>query len=370
MDALAYLARRIGLSTLALLGLATLVFAMIKVIPGDQAQVIAGEGASREQVEAVRANLGLDAPVPVQYLRYVLSLLRFDLGTSSYTHRSVSSEIGAVLPMTVQLVALSLVIAVLIAFPLAIVAAVKRGGGWDTSSRILVIFAGGFPVFWVAMMGQYLFGSHLRVLPISGGGSAGHDVPTRTGMSIVDALLVGDLTSAGDAVYHLVLPATVLVIPIAAILFRTLRVDLVEVLRREHIRVARAKGVPVRTIVLSHALPNALGPSVTIVALEFGLLIPSAVLVETVFGLPGIGSRLTTAVDQRDMAIVLGCVVTIGAIVIAANFIGDVAQMAIDPRMRSSRSGGSPKAAPKSQIAPPAQAASSAKAASESGADR
>lgn len=342
MNAIKYLVRKIGLSAVALLGLASLVFAMIKVIPGDQAQVIAGEGASPEQVEAVRRSLGLDAPVIVQYLRYIFSLVQFDLGTSSYTHRPVASEINAVLPMTVQLVVLSLVIAVVVAFPLATIAAVKRGGGWDTSSRILVIFAGGLPVFWVAMMGQYILGSHFRLLPITGGGAIG-EVPKRTGMSIVDALLAGDVVAAGDAIYHLVLPATVLVIPIAAILFRTLRVDMVAVLRREHIRVARAKGVPLRKIVISHALPNAMGPSITIVALEFGLLIPSAVLVETVFGLPGIGSLLTNAVDQRDIAIVLGCVVTIGAIVIAANFVGDVAQLAIDPRMRSSKVSSSSK---------------------------
>jgi ABC-type dipeptide/oligopeptide/nickel transport system permease component len=337
---LRFLLRRLGTAVLTLIGLVTIVFAMIKLIPGDEARVAAGEGATPEQVQRIRAQLGLDKPLTVQFGRYLGKLAHGDLGISIVTHRPVASDIGAVLPATAQLVVLALVIALLVSIPAASVAAVQSGRGIDTASRISVIVAAGLPTFWLALVFQWLFGTLLHVLPISGTLSIGLAAPRWSGMTVLDSLRTGNLGIFLDALRHLILPAVVLSIPAGAQFFRLLRAEMLAVLQREHITVARAKGVPMRRIVVGHALPNAFGPLLTQLGIQVGFTVASVVLIESIFSLPGIGTYLFNSVEQRDIFAVLGAVLTIGVIVVAANFLVDIAQLWRDPQLRAAQIGG------------------------------
>ncbi|MEU6262520.1 ABC transporter permease [Saccharopolyspora shandongensis] len=339
-QAIWFLARRLGTALLTVLGLVTLVFAMIKLIPGDEAQVAAGDGATPAQVERTRAQLGLDAPAIVQYFRYLGRLVHGDLGTSTATRHPVLGDVLAVLPATAELVLLALLLALLVALPAAMFAALRHGAATDAVSRILVVITAGLPTFWLGLLLQWLLGTKLEMLPISGRFSAGVEVPTRTGMAMLDALLAGDLYAFYDALQHFVLPASVLAVPVAAQLFRLLRAELLTVLAREHITVARAKGVPMRRLVRGHAVPNAMGPVLTLTGIEVGILVGSAVLVESIFGLSGVGAYLQNAVEQRDIFAVLGTVTAIGVLVVLANLVTDVVQLVRDPRLRSTRMGG------------------------------
>ncbi|MGE3267656.1 MAG: ABC transporter permease [Chloroflexota bacterium] len=335
-----FLARRLGTVLLTLLGLVTIVFLMTKMIPGDEAQVAAGAGATPEQVQRMRVQMGLDQPVIVQYGRYVGQLLQGDLGISVVSHRPVWSDIAAVLPATAQLVFLALSLALVVAVPLASLAAVENTGASATTSRVLVIVAAGLPTFWLALLLQWVLGSWFRVLPISGTLTLGLTAPPVTGMTVVDSLLTGDPTVLLDALRHLVLPAGVLAIHAGAQFYRLLRAEMLAVLQREHILVAQAKGVPMSRLVITHALPNAIGTVLTQLGIQVGFMVGSAVLVESVFSLPGVGSYLFYAVEQRDIFAVLGAVLTIGMIVVVANFTIDVVQLWRDPRIRAAQIGG------------------------------
>lgn len=332
-----YLVRRLVTAVLSVLGLAAIVFAMLKVIPGDEAQVAAGEGASPEQVAAMRATLGLDDPWIVQFGRFLARLAHGDLGTSTATRQPVATDIATVLPGTLELGLFALVLALLVAVPPATVAAARRGGAADGASRIAVIVLAGLPTFWLALLLQWVLGAQLRLLPISGRLSVDLEVPRVTGMTLVDSLLAGNGYAFYDGLQHLLLPAACLAVPVAAQLFRVLRAELVSVLSREHVLVATAKGVPTGRLLRRHALPNAAGPLLTLTGLEAGILLASAVLVESIFGLSGVGAYLQNAVDQRDLPAVLGCVVVLGSVVVGVNLVVDIVQMVRDPRIRSAQ---------------------------------
>jgi peptide/nickel transport system permease protein len=318
-------------------GLATVVFIMTKLIPGDQAAVVAGESATPEQVATVRADLGLDEPLVKQYFHYLGRLAHGDLGISSSTRQPVLDDLMLRVPGTIELVLLSIVIAVSVAVPLAILAAARAGGGFDKVSRVGAILAFGLPGFWLALILQWLLGSQLGLLPISGRLSNGIDVPRVTGATLVDSLLAGNAAAFSNAFQHLILPACVLAIAVGAQLFRTLRTDLIRVASKDYIRVAKAKGVHPRRIWRAHVLPNAAGPLLTMIGIEIGMLMGSAILVESVFGLSGVGDYLSNAVDRRDIGAVVGSVTVIGVVVIVANLIVDIVQLAHDPRLRTRR---------------------------------
>lgn len=334
-----FLLRKLGSSLVTVIGLATLVFVMVKLIPGDEAHVAAGESASPAQVAAVRQRLGLDDSLPVQYGRYLDHLLHGDLGTSITTHQAVSAAIGQVLPGTIELVLLALALVVTVAVPAATVSAMLRGRPVDSALRVGVIVAAGMPTFWLGLVLQFVLGARLGLLPISGRLSLGLEVPRRTGMTTVDALLAGNLPACYDAFQHLLLPAAVLAVPFGAQVYRTLRAELLSVLGREHLVVARAKGLTQTRLILRHALPNAMNPVITLLGILAGVMVGAAVLVESIFGLSGVGAYLTSAVAQKDTFAVLGGVLVIGTVVVAVNFLVDVVQLARDPRIRVSPTG-------------------------------
>jgi len=327
------------MSVLTLWGLATLVFVMIKLIPGDEAQIAAGPGASAEQVAIVAHRLGFDQPLPQQYLGFIGRLLHGDLGTSVVTSRPVLADLAVVLPSTIELLVAAAIIGTLLAFPSALVAAALRDRPADYGTRVIVIVLGGLPTFWLALMLQYLFGSVLQLTPISGQGSFGVSVPIVTGVPTADALLAGNLPAFADALHYLLLPAVVFAVPFACQVYRLLRATLLGVLASDMVLPVKAKGAGSTRIVLRHALPNALAPAISLMGTLIAGMIGGAVLVETVFGRKGVGNYLANAVALKDTYAVLGTVVFIGITVCVVNLIADLVTLAVDPRLRNASLG-------------------------------
>jgi ABC-type dipeptide/oligopeptide/nickel transport system permease component len=337
---LVFTVRKIISSAATLLLLAATVFVMVKLIPGDEAHVAAGPAATPAQVAQVRVQLGLNHSVPRQFLTYLDRLIHGNLGTSIATHTSVSSGIFDVLPQTIELVVIALMILVITAVPTAVISATRQDRQVDRVLRTSVVLAAGLPTFWLALVAQYLIGSKWAILPISGQLSRGYTVSSHTGFVLVDALIDGSFGSFWNALDHLILPAIVLALPFGAQLYRSLRAELLQVLEREHLAVARAKGIPERRLIFRHVMPNAIGPALTVLGILFGGMVGGAVLVESVFGLPGIGSYLTNAVSEKDTFAVLGGVLVIGALVIVTNLAVDILQLVRDPRLRAGQIGG------------------------------
>ena len=334
-----YLLRRLVSAVLTLVLLSLVVFAMVKVIPGDEAHVAAGVTATPEQVTAMRVHLGLDKPLPEQYLAFLGRAVRGDLGTSISSHTSIASGIAEVLPETLQLTLVALVLMILIAVPMATVSAFRRRRGADMVVRAGVVVASGLPTFWLALVAQLLLASRWGLLPISGTFSPHRGVTRVTGMSVVDAALAGSPTLVVDGLYHLLLPALVLALPFTAQLFRALRTEMITVLDSDFMDAVRAKGVSSRRLILRHLLPNASGPAITVIGATVAMMIGSAVLVESVFGLNGIGGYLTTAVANSDRFAVIGGVLVIGVVIVVLSLIVDVLQLIRDPRLRARQVG-------------------------------
>lgn len=334
-----FLARRLGLVILTLWGLATLVFLMIKMMPGDEAQMAAGPDASPAQIEAVRERLGLDAPVIIQYFKFLGRLLHGDLGTSIVTLQPVLSDLERVLPSTLELVFFAMVLNLLVAIPVGIIAAYRQGGVFDMICRVGASMLGGMPAFWLALVLQYVMGSVWRVVPISGQQRFGVSSPNVTGAPTLDAILAGNLTGFTDALHHIILPASVLAALFATQIFRTLRASLLGVLRSDFIVAVRAKGASSRHMLVRHALPNSINPVLTLSGTQAGAMIGSAVLVETIFARRGIGAYMFEAVAQKDSFAVLGSVMFIGTVVCLVNLVVDLLQILVDPRIRASQLG-------------------------------
>ena len=320
---------------LSVWGLATIVFLMIKAIPGDEAQVAAGLDASPAVVEQVRQRLGLDESIAAQYVAFLGRLVHGDLGSSITTFRPVSTDLATQLPATIELIVAAMLLNVLIAFPIGILAASFRDRWIDKVARVCAVVIGGMPIFWLGFVLQWLLGAKYRVLPVTGQISVDYEVPRRTGSVLIDTLLWGNLSAFGDALLHLLLPAAVVVGPFAATLIRTLRASLIGELEREHILVARAKGDSRMRVVMRHGVRNAAIPTVTMLGLQVGWMFGATVLVEQIFARPGVGSYLTSAVVQKDSFAVLGAVFLIGLVVVVVNFAVDLMQLAIDPRVRA-----------------------------------
>jgi len=331
------LARRLALTLLTLLGLATIVFVMVKLMPGDEAQIVAGPEASEAQVQAVRERLGLDSPIYVQYLRFVGRLVQGDLGTSISTFQPVLADLQKVLPSTAELVLLAMLINLAVAIPVATIAAARRGGAFDSGSRMTAVILAGMPAFWLALILQYLAGSVWKLFPISGHNSFGMTFPERTGMTSLDALLSGNFGAFSDAMWHLWLPAVSLAVLYSTQIFRALRTTLLGTLQSEFITMARAKGVKPRRVLLRHALPNALSPTIMLAGTQVGSMIGASIMVEIIFARRGIGSYLANAVLLKDTYSVLGAVIFIGTVVCITSLIVDLLQLLLDPRIQATQ---------------------------------
>lgn len=304
-----YLLRRLLLTIPVLLGVATLVFSLIHFIPGDPAQAMLGEGAAPEDVAQLRARLGLDRPLLVQYGSFLQGLARGDLGVSLRNDQPVLQQILERMPATAELAFASMAVAVLIALPLGIIAAVWRGTAVDYSAMTLSLVGISIPNFWLGPLLAIVFAVELGWLPVGGRGTAA----------------------------HLVLPAVTLGAALAAILARMTRASLLEELREPYVLAARAKGVSRTRAVLHHAFRNSLIPIVTILGLQFGVVLTGAVITETIFAWPGIGRLLIQSISFRDYPTVQGCVLLIAVTYVGVNLLTDLTYGFLDPRIRVDR---------------------------------
>ncbi|MEE4463163.1 ABC transporter permease subunit [Azotobacter chroococcum] len=332
---LSFLARRLGLLIPTFLGVTLLTFALIRLIPGDPVEVMMGERRLDPQMHAEAMHrLGLDRPLHEQYLSYLGQLAQGDLGQSLRTRESVWSEFASLFPATVELALAALLLAGVLGLLAGTLAALKRGSVLDHGTMGLALTGYSMPIFWWALILIMFFSVELGWTPVSGRLDLLYDVEPVTGFMLIDTLLSEEQGAFLDALRHLILPAIVLgTIPLAVIA-RMTRSAMLEVLREDYIRAARARGLSPARLVFVHALRNALVPVLTVFGLQVGSLLSGAVLTETLFSWPGIGKWLIEAIGARDYPVVQNGILLIAALVILVNFVVDILYGLANPRIR------------------------------------
>ena len=329
-----YIARRLLLMVPVLLGVSVLAFFLTQLLPGDPARAAAGRLASPEQLEAVRERLGLDRPVPVQYALYVGRLLRGDLGTSLTSKQAVAQELRLFFPATMELLAATMVITIVMGIPIGVWAATARGGWVDRGFLGFSYIGVGMPVFFLALLLQLVFAGWLRVLPIAGRlGLSTMPPPMLTGMHSVDALLAGQWSTFLDAARHLVLPAVTLALAGVSEVGRITRSSMLKELDQDYVRTARAKGVAERAVALRHALPNALLPTTTVIGLQVAFLLGGTVLIENIFSWGGLGTYAWTGIFRLDIPVIMGITLISTTVYLFVNLGVDLIYVFIDPRI-------------------------------------
>lgn len=331
-----YILKRLLSLVPVLLGITLLVFGFLHLIPGDPAVVLLGERATPDQVAALRSQLGLDKPLPVQYLTFLSNLLRFNLGTSIISGIPIATELRTRWPATFELSLAAMVIALIVGIPAGILAAVRKNRWLDQLAMTGSLLGVSLPVYWLGLLLIYLFAVNLHWLPPSGRLSVevGFAFQPITGFYVLDALLKLNGPLLLDVLSHLVLPALTLgTIPLA-ILARITRSAMLDTLSQDYIRTAKAKGVPLFRVIGQHALKNALLPIITIIGLQFGTLLGGAILTETIFAWPGIGSWIYQGILERDYPVVQGGVVFVAIAFVLINLIVDLSYSFIDPRIQ------------------------------------
>jgi len=303
---LRYLVRRVLLTIPVLLGVATLVFSLIHLVPGDPAQAMMGDGASPQDVAELRSKLGLDQPLFTQYVSFLSHAITGDLGVSFRTGQPVTAMIVERIPATAELAVAAMIVAILIAIPLGVVAAVWRGTALDYGAMTFALAGVSIPNFWLGPLLAIVFAVELGWLPVSGRGTLA----------------------------HLVLPAISLGLALAAILARMTRASLLDELGELYVRAARARGVSHASSIAAHALRNSMVPLLTIIALQFGAVLTGAVITETIFAWPGIGRLLIQSIGFRDYPMVQGCILLIAVTYVSVNLVTDLMYGVLDPRIR------------------------------------
>lgn len=302
----AYLLRRGMDVILTLFGVSIVIFMIIRLVPGDPARLIVGTEATEADVANIRRQLGLNAPLPVQYLRYVGALAKGDLGRSLRNRQPVTALLRARLPNTLTLAGASLAVTLVIGVGAGMLAAIRRGTAFDTASMVVALIGVSMPGFWLGLILIFFFAVRLGWLPTSGAGG----------------------------IKHLILPAVTLGVGNAAIIARLTRANLLEVLHQEYIRTARAKGLHPRSVLVGHAMRNAIIPTLTVLGLQWGTLLAGSVVIETVFAWPGVGRLLVDSVAVRDYPVIQACVLLFALVFMLTNLLVDVAYAFLDPRIR------------------------------------
>lgn len=329
-----YIAKRFASTVVVVISVTVLVFLIMQMTPGDPVLLMLGEYATPEAIAALRHQLGLDLPLPVQYWRFMSRAVRGDFGRSIRTGQAVVEQIGAALPATVELAVVSLVLTVLFGLGTGIVSAVKRGSALDGVVRVISLAGVGMPAFWLGLMLVMAMSYKLGWLPATGRLSVFTFLPRVTGFNLVDSLLARDFRAFGDACRHLILPAITLSITSTATLERMTRSSMLEVLRQDYMVTARAKGLPERVVIGKHALKNSMISVVTVLGLQFGNMLGGAALTETIFAWPGMGRLMVTAIGARDIPVVQSCVLVIAVFFSVVNFGVDILYGVLNPRIR------------------------------------
>ena len=339
MEQLKFIGKRLVYLVVMLFGVATLVFILTKMIPGDPAVANLSQRALNdpEIVAAYRAKYGLDQPLPVQYILYMKNLLQFDLGTSMRTNKPVLPELARCYPATIELALFAIVIAAILGVLFGIISAIRRNSILDQTVRAISVTGVSIPSFWFALLVLYFFYYKLKLLPGPGRLSNAFTAPaTVTGMYVIDSLLEGNIPKALDAVSHLILPGTVLAAFTMGLITRTARSNLLDVMSTDYIRTAKAKGLSRPGLIIRHALGNALIPVLTVIGLGLGNLLGGMVLVETIFNWPGVGQFAYESVLSVDFPSIIGVALLIALNYMVINTVVDILYGIIDPRVRCS----------------------------------
>jgi peptide/nickel transport system permease protein len=333
---LRFVVRRLLLLVPILVGLSILVFLWIRALPGGPAQALLGERATDAQIQQIEREYGLDKPIHVQYIRYVKTVGRLDFGQSVTTRRAVTEELRQKFPATVELALAAMFFSILFGIPLGFFAAKRYGGVFDNLSLVGSLLGVSIPVFFLGIILKYIFAIKLGLLPTVGRIDVLIELEHPTGFYVLDALIAGDLHAFLDTLEHLILPAIALGSIPLAIIARITRAAVLDVQNEDYVRTARAKGMSPRIVDGRHVLRNALLPIVTVIGLQVGFLLAGAVLTETVFAWPGIGTWLVDAIDNRNYPVLQGGILFVALVFVLVNLIVDVSYAFLNPRIRLS----------------------------------
>lgn len=330
-----YFVTRVLLSLPMIFILLSIIFLVLRVMPGDPVLAMLGDKAPMGQVQEMRHQLGLDRPIYIQFSDYLYSLLRGNLGNSLiWGHRPIAVEILEHFPATLELTIGSMIIMLLVGVFTGTQSAYKRNSPTDYGFRTFGIVIYSIPIFWFGMVLQLIFGVYLKWLPIAGRIDPFMTPRSLTGLYIIDSLLAGDILSFVSTVQHLILPSLTLGLVLSGVITRLTRVNMLDVLRQDFIAAARARGLKESAVLYKHALKNAFIPILTMIGLQFALLLAGAVLTETTFSWPGMGSYLIERINYRDFPAIQGAVVFFAALVAAVSVAVDMVYAYLDPRIR------------------------------------
>lgn len=330
----AYVIRRLLQLIPVLIGMSLVVFAIIHAIPGDPALTILGERATPQAVAELREKLHLNEPLYKQYLFYISDILHGNLGDSLRTRQPIIQEIGVYLAATIELSIAALVFAVVVGVNAGIIAAWKRASWFDYIAMLVALVGVSVPVFWLGLMEQWIFAQQLDWLPSTGRFNAREPIEGITNFYVIDTILQGNWAGFVDVIQHLILPSIALGTIPMAIIARMTRSSMLEVMKSDYIRTARAKGLNDFLVVYKHALKNALTPVLTVIGLQLGLLLGGAVLAETIFGWPGVGRYINDAISFRDYPVVQSGILVVAFLFVLINLLVDILYAYIDPRIQ------------------------------------
>jgi peptide/nickel transport system permease protein len=329
-----YLVARVALTVPMLVILLTVVFLLLRVAPGDPIAATVGDRVSAAELESRRAAAGLDDPLPVQYGRYLLAAATGDFGNPVTDRRTTTQVIAATFPATFELTAFAMLVAVGVGVSIGAVSGRLRDSPFDVAGRLFGIVAYAAPIFWVGLLGQLLFAVRLGWFP-TGGRASGFDAPEHvTGFYVLDSIVTGDMSALWTSLHHLILPGVTLGLVFGGIFVRFVRVNMLQTLRADYVEAARGRGVAEWTVTVRHAFKNALVPVVTIIGLQFALLLGGAILTERVYSWPGLGTALLGFIGARDYVGVQGIVTFYAVVVVVVSLLIDLAAAVIDPRIR------------------------------------
>lgn len=337
MEQLKFTGKRLAYLVVMLFGVATLVFILTKMIPGDPTVANLSQRALNdpEVVAAYKAKYGLDQPIFVQYVLYIKNLLKFDLGTSIRTNKPVLAELARCYPATIELALFAILLAAVFGILFGVISAIRRNSILDQAVRAVSVTGVSIPSFWFALLVLYFFYYKLHIFPGPGRLSNSFSAPaTVTGLYVLDSLLEGNIPKAMDALSHLILPGTVLAAFTMGLITRTTRSNLLDVMSMDYIRTARAKGIGRVGLIVRHALGNALIPVLTVIGLGLGNLLGGMVLVETIFNWPGVGQFAYESVLSADFPAIIGVALLIALNYMVINTVVDILYGVIDPRVR------------------------------------
>jgi len=329
-----YIVRRVFELVLVLFVVSIFAFFLIRLAPGDPAVVLAGEHATKEILQEIREKWGLDKPLIVQYFIWLKSALKGDFGRSVRTGDSVLKELLYRFPNTFELSLFAMIIATVVGVFAGVVSAVKRKSFWDYLTMTVALFGVSMPVFWLGIMLMLIFGIWLHILPISGRMDVYISVNRITNFLLIDSLITGNFEAFFNILKHLVLPGIALATIPMAFIARITRSSMLDVMSKDYVRTAKAKGLSEKSVILKHAFRNALIPIVTSVGTQFALLLAGAILTETVFAWPGLGRYIVGAVSARDYPVVQGSIIFVAFLVAIVNLFVDILYAYIDPRIR------------------------------------